>query len=146
MKLNKTIYPLSDSFFSSSLHTWTISCSSWNKGQLEPERPERDGPCWLLKQSQMGTQRVQMTGALPWLVCSPRTYTRLLSCLGCSGQTGTKYFFPLRTLFQFICPHRPATWRAVVVQGHLSFNVCVHYWNWEAVKGCTTAIRCWGTA
>ncbi len=34
-----------------------------------PERPERGGPCWRLKMGWMGTQRVQMKGALPWLVC-----------------------------------------------------------------------------
>jgi hypothetical protein len=29
-------------------------------------------------------------------------YKRLVSCLGCSGQPSTKYFFPHRTLLQFM--------------------------------------------
>jgi hypothetical protein len=35
-----------------------------------------------------------------------------LSCLGCSSQQSIKYLFPFphRTLFQFMSPHRPATW------------------------------------
>jgi hypothetical protein len=33
----------------------------------QPERLERCSPCWLLKLR--GTQRVQMKGVLPWLVC-----------------------------------------------------------------------------
>ncbi len=37
-------------------------------------------------------------------------YKRFLSCLGCSSQLSTKYFFPHRTLFQFMCPHRQALW------------------------------------
>ncbi len=34
-------------------------------------------------------------------------YTRFLSC---SGQPSTNYSFLHRTLFQSMCPHRPATW------------------------------------
>jgi hypothetical protein len=73
---------------------------------LISERLEMVGPCWLLKLSQMGTQRVQMKGVFPLvgLLGSSCRYKRLLSCLGCPG------FFPHRTLFQFICPHRPAIW------------------------------------
>jgi hypothetical protein len=37
-------------------------------------------------------------------------YKRFLSCLGCSGRLNTKYVFPHRTLFQFICPHHPASY------------------------------------
>jgi hypothetical protein len=29
-----------------------------------------------------------------------------------SGRHSTIYSFPRRTLFQFLCPHRPATWAA----------------------------------
>jgi hypothetical protein len=53
-----------------------------------------------------------MKGFLLWLAlwaCRAGTKS-LLSCLGCSGQPCTKYFFPHRTLFRFMCPHRPATW------------------------------------
>ncbi len=33
---------------------------------------------------------------------------RFLFCLGCSNLPSTKYLFPHRTLFQFLCPHRPS--------------------------------------
>jgi hypothetical protein len=33
-----------------------------------PERVKRGGPCWMLKLSWMGTQRVQMKRGLLWLV------------------------------------------------------------------------------
>jgi hypothetical protein len=49
----------------------------------------------------------------PWLArWARRAVTRdFLSCLGCSGQPGKKYFFlTVPTRFQFMCPHRPATW------------------------------------
>ncbi len=73
---------------------------------LIPERPERGSSFWMLKLSQMWTQRVQMKGVFPLvgLLGSSCRYKRLLSCLGCP------VFFPHRTLFQFICPHRPANW------------------------------------
>jgi hypothetical protein len=35
---------------------------------------------------------------------------RFVSCLECSSQPSTKYYFPHRTLFHIISPHRPATW------------------------------------
>ncbi len=37
-------------------------------------------------------------------------YKRFLFCLGCYCRPSTKYLFPYRTLFQFLCPHRPASW------------------------------------
>ncbi len=43
------------------------------------------------------------------LVLSCR-YKRFSFCLGCSRRPSTKYFFPHRTSFQFLCPHRPASW------------------------------------
>ncbi len=30
-------------------------------------------------------------------------------CRSCSSRPNTKYFFPHRTLFRFLCPHRPAS-------------------------------------
>ncbi len=36
-------------------------------------------------------------------------YKRFLFCLSCSSRPGTKYFFPHRTLVQFICLHRLAS-------------------------------------
>ncbi len=52
-----------------------------------------------------------MNGALPWLVgwaCRAGTRDFFLF-LGCSGQPSTIYFSPHRTLFQLMCPHRPAS-------------------------------------
>ncbi len=62
------------------------------------ERPERGGPCWLLKLRQMGTNEVQMKGVLPWLffVGLSCRHKRFSSCLGCSSQPSNKYFFPHR--------------------------------------------------
>ncbi len=52
-----------------------------------------------------------------------------MSCLGCSSRPKTKYFFPHRTLFQFICPHSPSptklgTGQAAVL-GRLSCSMCL---------------------
>jgi hypothetical protein len=44
-----------------------------------------------------------------WLGLSCR-YKRFLLCLGCSSRPGSKYFSPHRTLVQFFCLHRPASW------------------------------------
>ncbi len=79
------------------------------KLQLRTERLERDGLNWLLK-LWMGTQRVQMKEVLPWLVAwlvVPCRYKRFLFCHGCSSRPMQ---YPRRTLFHFLCPHRPASW------------------------------------
>jgi hypothetical protein len=61
----------------------------------------------------MGSQRVQTEGALPWLVRWGRRagtrdiYPALAALL--TGQPSTKYFFPHRTQFYFMCSHRPTT-------------------------------------
>ncbi len=47
-----------------------------------------------------------LIGSLGLLCC----YMRFLICLGCSFLPSTKYFFPYHTLFQCLCPHRPASW------------------------------------
>jgi|688.fasta_scaffold452096_1 hypothetical protein len=54
----------------------------------------------------METQRVQMKGVLPWVVCwALRAGTGdFCPALGCSS------FFPPRTLVQLICPQRLASW------------------------------------
>ncbi len=51
---------------------------------------------------------IQETFALPWLPKSAQL----------------KKIFPRHTLFQFICPHRTATWQAVVL-GRLSLSMCL---------------------
>jgi hypothetical protein len=37
-------------------------------------------------------------------------YNIFVSCLGCSSEPSTKYYFPHRTLFHFLSPHCSATW------------------------------------
>ncbi len=73
------------------------------------ERLDRGGgPCWLLKLRQMETQRVQIKGILSWLVSWAHCAgTRM--CLSCFSSQASK-IFPHGTLFQCICPHRPASW------------------------------------
>ncbi len=84
------------------------------------------GPCWLLKLRWMGTQRGQMKGILSWLVCwagraDTRDFCSTLAAL--VGPVLTKYFFPHRTLFHFLCPHRPASWAGS--RAGLSLSVCL---------------------
>jgi hypothetical protein len=70
----------------------------------------------------MGTQRVQVKGVLPWLVHRAlHTGTRDF----CPAQAQGGPFFPHRTLFRFICPHRLQQAGQAVVQGRLSLNVCL---------------------
>ncbi len=47
-------------------------------------------------------------------------YQRFSFCFGCSSRPSTKNIFFLAILFQFLCPHRSASWQAVVL-GRLSF-------------------------
>ncbi len=64
-------------------------------------RPER-----LLKLRSMGTRR-WLNNKGPSLVGpldSSCRYNRSLSCLGCSSQPNTKYYFPRRTFFTFLLP------------------------------------------
>ncbi len=55
---NLDVYDLAVIINSYKIYPWTE----------EPERPERDGPCWLLKPKWMETQRIQMKGVLLWFV------------------------------------------------------------------------------
>jgi hypothetical protein len=43
-------------------------------------------------------------------LCLSCQYKRFLIRLGCSSPPSTKYFYPHRTLFPFLRPHRPASW------------------------------------
>jgi hypothetical protein len=52
-------------------------------------------------------------------------YKRFLFCLGYSSRPSTKYFFPHCILFQFRCPHPPASYRKAVVQRPLSLKMCL---------------------
>jgi hypothetical protein len=62
---------------------------------------EASGDSWSI--NERGPSLVGSLGSSCW-------YNRFLSCLGCSGQASTKYYFPHRTLFHFISSHRPAAW------------------------------------
>ncbi len=90
---------------------WVISCTH---SPTRPDRLERGGPCWLLKLRWTGTQRVHAYESGPFFVgslCLSCRYKRFLFCLGCSIVGSVQnIFFPNRTLFQFMCPHRQATW------------------------------------
>ncbi len=73
-----------------------------------PKETREGWPLLTIETEANGDSRTQ--GSLgPSLVGSCR-YKICLSCLGCSSRTCTKYFFPLRTLFNFICLHRPVSW------------------------------------
>ncbi len=67
-------------------------------------------PHWL-KLMQMGTEIVQMKGDLGWFIglFMPVQDIFVLPWQLQSAQN-KKNFFPHRTLFQFICPHRPVSW------------------------------------
>jgi hypothetical protein len=81
----------------------------------------------------METQREQMTMVLPWLVRWTRRYKRFLSCLGCSSQPSKKYYFPRRTLFHCISPHRPAGQQQPVQAGVLGrLSLCL--WSRQYIK------------
>jgi hypothetical protein len=66
--------------------------------EVTPQRLERGDHCWLFKLMWMETQRVQMKGVLPWLVCwACRDGTRdFSSALAALVGSVTKYFFLTR--------------------------------------------------
>ncbi len=73
---------------------------------MEPKRLERGGPWWLLKLRRIKTWGVQMKWVLLWLAlwaCHTGTKS-FLSCLGCSGQPCTKYFFLTYIISVYVSP------------------------------------------
>jgi hypothetical protein len=75
----------------------------------------------------MGTHRVQMKVILGFVELVVMVEREFSPALAAPQSAQYKYFFPpciCCTLFQFMCPHQPATW-AVVVQGRLTLNVCL---------------------
>ncbi len=82
-----------------------------------PERLERGGPCWLLKLREIGTQRGQMKGVLTWLVrWAYRAGTRDF-CSALAALVGpVQNIFSHHTFFPFLCPHRPASWVASLLE------------------------------
>jgi hypothetical protein len=78
---------------------------------LKPDRLERVGPCWLLKLRWMGTQRGQMKGILSRLVHWPCCAGTRYFCSALAALVGpVQNNFLHCTLFQFLCPHPPASW------------------------------------
>ncbi len=72
----------------------------------------------------MGTRRVQMKGVLPCLVSwACRAGTRDF-CSPLAALVGpVQNIFPHRTLFQFLCTHRPAGQAAVLGRLSLSMRI-----------------------
>jgi hypothetical protein len=68
-----------------------------------------------------------MKGVTPWSVrwaCCDGTRDFCSTLAALSGSVA-KYFLPHRNLFQFICPHRPASWYGPgVMRGRLSLSMC----------------------
>ncbi len=86
------------------------------RAEAQAERPERGGPCWLLKRSQMETRGVHLRGP-SWLGSFGLScqYKGFLSCLDCSSRPSTKYF-PHCTLFQIYLNTSP-------------FHLCTLFFN-----------------
>ncbi len=59
----------------------------------------------------MGTQKIQVIGFLPWLVrwACRAGIGDLCSALAALVGPVQKYFYLSRTLYHFVCPHRPAS-------------------------------------
>jgi hypothetical protein len=96
-----------------------------------PERPERGGPCRLLKLRPMGTLGVHVKEALPWLVHWALQAITKDICLGCSSQPSTKYIiFRTAHFFTLLVPNAQQAGQSVVL-GRLSLclwsNPCLIY-------------------
>ncbi len=79
----------------------------------------------------MGIQRVQMKGVLPWLVRWAHRAGTLNFCHALAALMGPvqNIFFPRRTLFQFICLHRPPSWAGSHAGSPVFLCVSVVYCN-----------------
>jgi hypothetical protein len=98
----------------------------WNtislRCEFQPERPEKSGPCWLLKMSWIVIQRVQIKGVLPcWFVGLVVPVQDILLWLAHTNN----YFFPRRTLFQIRYPPIAQQAGQAVVLGRLSISMCL---------------------
>jgi hypothetical protein len=92
------------------------------------QRDQRGGPCWLLKLRWWGLKEYKWKGSLfAWLFVGlvvPVQETFILPWLLWSAQYKIFFSSPYTAVYQFMFPHRPANWQAVV-QGRLSLNVCL---------------------
>ncbi len=97
---------------------------------VRPERLERDGPCWLLKLRQMGTQRVHMKGVLTLLVRWARRAGTIDFCPALAALVGPVQNIIFLTIhyFALFVPITQQT-RKAVITGLLSLNMCV--WVWQ---------------
>ncbi len=87
-------------------------CWNWGKWGLKEQKRKGSFRGWFVS---------NRLGSSCW-------YKRLLSYLGCSGQRSTKYFFPHRTLFQFMRP-----------PSNLGRQSCRAAYLWMCVSGCESA-------
>ncbi len=82
----------------------------WTIGET---RETREGwPMLTVETEVNGDSKSTKKKVLPWTVrwvCCAGTRD-FCPALACSGQPSTNNFFPRCTLFQFMCPHRQATW------------------------------------
>jgi hypothetical protein len=82
---------------------------------------------------------------LRWFVGSSCADIRDLILPACSGQPSTNYSFPHRTLFQSMCPHRPAT-RQCSRAGPLVSECTVIRFLWVSARfGTCTVVSVTGT-
>ncbi len=91
--------------------------------RITTQRDYREGwPLLTVETEANGDSKNKWKGSfLGWFVVLFMPVQEVLFCNSCSSRLNTKYFLHHRSLFQFISPHRPASW-AAVVQGRLSLK------------------------
>jgi hypothetical protein len=92
---------------------------------MSPERLEIGGPRFTVETAVNGDSKSTMKGVLSLLfrwACLVGTRD-FCFCLGCSSQPSTKYFFPHRTLFPFLCASCPASWAGSRAGSPISYYV-----------------------
>jgi hypothetical protein len=88
-------------------------------------RETKEGWPLLTVETEMNRDSKSTNERGPFLAVSSGLSCRYKSCLFCvkfSSRPSTKYFFPHRTLFYFLWPHRPEAGQAAVL-GRLSLSV-----------------------
>ncbi len=100
----------------------------WIRILAEIRRPERGGPCLLLKLRQIKTYGVQMKGVHPWFVRWPRRASSrdFYSSLAALVNPVQNMFFLTVHYFTWCVPiAQQARHGKAVVQGRLSLNACL---------------------
>ncbi len=85
-------------------HLCTLRSTRGSKGN---PRETREGWPLLTVETEVNGDSKSTNG---WFVGLVVLVQKTFILPGCPGQPITKYFFPHRALFQFMCPHRPETW------------------------------------